>query len=213
MRCGCRSTSWRIRRTVRGLIASTMPSATAWRARSSLVQWVMCSPSATGSRQASSTIWAALEGGKSGRGARIAPRRSASSPPARSLVAAAGPPDGGRVALQAVGDGLAAFASGDGQDDAGMLDLEPGEGITPSDPPQDPIIGRCDGQGTRSSAAHEAPRSLVMEFAIQHRSGLEFVASIAAGDTQGLRRHNPGVGIMTVFRPRRLRRAGSRRSF
>src|SRR6476469_2866257 len=44
-------------------MASTMPSATAWRARSWLVQWVMCSPSAIGSRQASSTIWARWRGG------------------------------------------------------------------------------------------------------------------------------------------------------
>ena len=43
------------------------------------------------------------------------------------LVAAADSPDRGRIALQAAGDGPDGFTSGYGQDDAGMLNLEPGQ--------------------------------------------------------------------------------------
>ena len=52
------------------VMAGTMPSVTACRARSSLVQWVMCNPSAIGSRQASSTICARWRGGNRGRSTR-----------------------------------------------------------------------------------------------------------------------------------------------
>jgi hypothetical protein len=43
------------------------------------------------------------------------------------LVATAEAPDGRGVALPARGDALDRFAGGDGQDDAGTLDLEEGE--------------------------------------------------------------------------------------
>jgi hypothetical protein len=42
--------------TLLALILGTILSATAWRARSWLVQWVICNPLAIGSRQASCTI-------------------------------------------------------------------------------------------------------------------------------------------------------------
>jgi hypothetical protein len=47
--------------------------------------------------------------------------------PATLLVAATESPDGGRVAFHAGGHGVDRFSSGDGQYNAGMLDLEPSE--------------------------------------------------------------------------------------
>jgi hypothetical protein len=47
--------------------------------------------------------------------------------PAAVLVATTDPPDGGRVAFHAGGDRVDRFSTGDGQDNAGMLDLEPSE--------------------------------------------------------------------------------------
>src|SRR5688572_19781202 len=107
-------------------MASTMPSAFAWRARSPLVQWVMCSPRAMGSRQASWTIWARCRGGNL-LGAAQAGFVQQESPPAALLVAAADAPDGGPVTLQAGRDGLDRLPGGDGQHDAGMLDLVEGQ--------------------------------------------------------------------------------------
>jgi hypothetical protein len=53
----------RIRRIVAALTAGTIFSVIACHARSWLDQWVMCSPFATGSRQASWTICARCRGG------------------------------------------------------------------------------------------------------------------------------------------------------
>src|SRR5215831_11321834 len=114
-----------MRRIVRGEMLGTMPSAMAWRARSSLDQWVMCKPLATGSRQASWTIWARWRGGNPP-GAAGAGRRGQQPGQAALLVAAAGPPDGGLIALHLEGDGAGGHASGAGQDDAGPPDLIPG---------------------------------------------------------------------------------------
>src|SRR5689334_19395643 len=110
-----------MRRTVRGLIVSMMPSLTAWRARSWLAQWVMCSPLATGSRQARATIWAFCRGGN----LQGPPRTWAVQQQFRKsapLVAPADPPDGRPVALEACGDGLYRLTASDRQDDAGVLD-------------------------------------------------------------------------------------------
>jgi hypothetical protein len=106
-----------------------MPLATAWRARSAPVQWVMCSPSAIGFRQASSTIWARWRGGN-----------LLGTPDSRLvqqeffqpalLVAAADPPDGGPVTLQPGSDLLDRLPRSDGQDDPGMLHLEPSQAAT-----------------------------------------------------------------------------------
>jgi hypothetical protein len=64
VRWGCKSTSCNSCRTVRGLMAGTMPVVTACRASSPLVQWVRCKPCAIGSKQASWTSWARCRGGK-----------------------------------------------------------------------------------------------------------------------------------------------------
>src|SRR5512135_582855 len=133
VRCGWRSTLLRIRRTVLGLMAGTMLSRTACRARSSLAQWVMCRPLATGSRQASSTICARWRGGNPLGAARI-PLAVVGEQGRQAglLITSAGPPDGGLIALHLSGDGLPPLTGGDGQDDSSPADLIPGQGSTPS---------------------------------------------------------------------------------
>src|SRR3954470_18120519 len=123
VRCGCRSTARRMRRTLRGLMASTMASSTALRARAALDQCGVCSPGATGSRQASWMIWARWRGGNP-LGAPRAVGVGQQPSEAVLLVAAAEAPDGGGIALPAGGDAVDRFASGDCQDDTGALDLE-----------------------------------------------------------------------------------------
>ena len=142
-----------MRRTVRALMASTMPSLTAWRARSALLQCVRCSPRAIGSRQANWTSWARCRGGKL-----LGPSQAGlvqqQGGQAALLIAAADAPDGGPVTLQAGGHRLDGFARRDGEHDAGMLDLEGSEVAAAGHGSQDRIIGVGDGQGTRLSAAH-----------------------------------------------------------
>src|SRR3954464_8890825 len=102
-------------RTVRGLMLATPPSATAWRARSSLDQWVICRPLATGSRQASSTIRARWRGGNPGRASRSL--RLFQEPwYSRVVVTPAGPPHRADIALQAGGDGRGPLPGGDRKD-------------------------------------------------------------------------------------------------
>src|SRR5262245_9680408 len=126
VRWGCRSTACRMRRTLRGLMASMMPSCTAWRARSVLDQCVMCSPRASGSKQASWMICVRCRGGNP-LGAPRALGVSQEAVEAVLLIAAAVAPDGGGIALPARSDAVDRFASRDGQDNAGTLDLEEGE--------------------------------------------------------------------------------------
>ena len=59
------------------------------------------------------------------------------SPSSRPVVAATDTPDGGPVTLQPGGDRRTGSAGGDGQNDAGMLDLEPGQVPAASDGLQD----------------------------------------------------------------------------
>src|SRR4051812_14112355 len=99
-------------------MAGTMPSTTAWRARSWLVQWVMCKPSAMGSRQARLMIPARCRGGNLLRTAHAGLVQQERLQ-AALLVATTDPPDGAGITLQAVGYGPDGFTSGDGQDDAG----------------------------------------------------------------------------------------------
>src|SRR2546425_2484713 len=101
-----------------------MPSSAAWRARSALVQWVMCRPLAIGSRHASATTCACWRGGKARRGAAAGPFDQQLFQ-ADALVPAGDPPDGGAVALHPPGDALDALAGGQGQDDPGAFDLKP----------------------------------------------------------------------------------------
>ena len=110
---------------VRALMAGTMPSTTAWRARSLLVQWVICKPSAMGSRQASATSWALWRGGNPLRVSQAGVVQQEFLQ-AALLVAAADPPDRGPVTPQAVGYGVDRLPCGNGQDNAGRLDLKEG---------------------------------------------------------------------------------------
>jgi hypothetical protein len=70
-------------------------------------------------------------------------------------VTSADPPDGGAVALQAVGDRADALSGGHGQDDPGMLDLEPSQATVVRDELQDRSIRFGDGQRARLSTPHE----------------------------------------------------------
>src|SRR5579864_4749281 len=130
-----------MRRTRAGLMASTIPSAIAWRARSALDQCVMCSPSATGSRQASSTIWARCRGGNLLRPPQAGVVQQELLQPTL-LVAPAEAPDGGPITLQPGGDLADALAGGHGEDDAGMLHLEPCQAATAGNGVQDGGV-RC----------------------------------------------------------------------
>src|SRR5690349_12974088 len=128
---------------VRGLIDSTIPSAMAWRARSALDQWVMCRPSATGSRQARATIWARWRGGNPGRPARSLGRVEE---PAQSgvLVAPAGAPYRTGVTFQAGGNGRGPLPRGDRQDRPGAADLIPRQGLASGDLLKDGAIMSVD---------------------------------------------------------------------
>jgi hypothetical protein len=70
-------------------------------------------------------------------------------------VALADPPDGGAIALQAVGDCADALPGGNGQDDPGMLDLEPSQATVVRDELQDRSIRFGEGQRARLSTTHE----------------------------------------------------------
>src|ERR1700682_2372657 len=143
-----------MRRTMAGLTASTIPPATAWRARSALVQCVICSPSARGSRQASSTIWARWRGGNLLRAPHAGVVQQELLQPAL-LVAPADAPDGGAIALLPGCDIVDTPSGGDGQDDAGMLHLEPPQAATAGNGLQNRGVRRRDGQRARPSATHE----------------------------------------------------------
>jgi hypothetical protein len=71
------------------------------------------------------------------------------------LVASADTPDGGAIALQAVGEIAHALASGNGQDDPGMLYLKPRRVAVMGDELQDRPIGGRDGQRAGFSTSHE----------------------------------------------------------
>src|SRR5262245_3934409 len=134
-------------------MASTMPSVTAWRARSALLQWVMCRPWAIGSRQASSTIWARWRGGNLLRTSQAGFVQQEFRQ-AALLVAAADPPDGGAVTLQARGHRLDRLPRRHGEHNAGVLNLVEGQVAAACHGLQDRSIRGGDGQGARRSATH-----------------------------------------------------------
>src|SRR5947209_7172719 len=77
----------------------------------------------------------------------------------KSLVAAADTPDGGAVAFQAGGHVLGALPGSDGQHDARMFDLEPGEAPAPGSCLQNGPISAGKGQGAGFSATHQGTSS------------------------------------------------------
>ena len=70
-------------------------------------------------------------------------------------IALADAPDGGAVALQAVGDVTDALSGRHGQDDPGVLDLEPGQAAVVCDELQDRSVRSGEGQRARLSTTHE----------------------------------------------------------
>jgi len=70
-------------------------------------------------------------------------------------VALADPPNGGAVALQSAGDLADTLSGGNGQDDPGMLDLEPGQATVAGDELQNRSIGFGEGQRARLSTTHK----------------------------------------------------------
>jgi hypothetical protein len=75
--------------------------------------------------------------------------------PAAVLVATTDPPDGGRIAFHAGGHRIDWFPSGDGQHNAGMLDLEPSQVPGSGDRLEDREITGSDDEEARFPATHE----------------------------------------------------------
>jgi hypothetical protein len=92
------------------------------------------------------------------------------------LVTTAGAPDGGRVTPHAGGDGGDGLPRGDGQDDAGALDLEPGPAPAPSHCLEDREVSGAEGQGVRFSATHGTTSDAEDRFPLQHTAPAEFLA-------------------------------------
>ena len=113
----------------------------------------MCNPSAIGSRQASATIWARWRGGNL-LGTPLAGVVHQESLQAALLVAAANAPDGGPITLQPGCDIADALASGNGEDDPGVLHLEPSQMATSGNGLKDGGIRWLDGQRARLSTTH-----------------------------------------------------------
>src|SRR5512142_3107471 len=169
---------------VREVMAGTIPSRIAWRARSSLDQWVMCSPLATGSRQASWTIWARWRGGNPVGMSRPAGRGQEPRQPGL-LVAPARPPDGGLVALHLEGDRAGPHASGVGEHDPSTPDLIPGQRLAVGDLLECRQVNRGDGERSGSSST---PGATSRRWAVSDPSiisGSEFLALLTSGDTSG----------------------------
>src|SRR5689334_7450934 len=70
------------------------------------------------------------------------------------LVAPADSPDGGRIALQAGGQRVDRFARGDGENDTGMLDLEPSQVPGTGHGLEDRDVRGSDREGARFPATH-----------------------------------------------------------
>src|SRR5215212_11154855 len=127
----------------------------------------MCKPSAIGSRQAKSTIWARCRGGNLLRTAHAGFVQQERLQ-AALLVAASHTPDGAGITLQAVGYGPDGFASGDGQDEAGMLNLEPGQVPGSGNGLEDRQVRSRDAQGARFPATHGRTSDAEAGLNLQH---------------------------------------------
>jgi hypothetical protein len=133
-----------------------------------------------GSRQASSTIWARCRGGNLLRAAqaRLVQQEGLQ---AALLVAAADAPDGGRVTLQARGYGRDGLTGGHGQDDAGMLDLEPGQPPGPGNSLQYRQIRVSNTQGARFPTTHRSTSSAGAGLYLQHTPTVNFLHDFVPG--------------------------------
>jgi outer membrane protein assembly factor BamB len=97
------------------------------------------------------------------------------------LIAAADPPDGGRVTLQASGYFLNRLASGDSEDDAGMLDLEPAQTTLTGHGLQNRQISWSNGQGARFTSTHGFPSTAGAVFLLQHTRPRNFLHDLWPG--------------------------------
>src|SRR5512142_1219852 len=143
----------------------------------------MCSPLATGSRHASWTIWARWRGGNP-TGAPGSDRRGQQLGQPAPFVTAAGPPDGGLIALHLEGDGAVVHTAGVGQDDPGTPDLIPGQGLAPGDLLEDRQVGRVNGERLGFSSTHRGTSSRRVAIDPSVLGSLEFLALFMSGDTR-----------------------------
>jgi hypothetical protein len=135
----------------------------------------MWSPSAIGSRQASSTSWARWRGGNLlGTPDPGAVQQEVFQ--AALLITATNPPDRGPVTLPPSGDRLDWFTASDRQHDPGMLDLEPGQAATVDHRLQDGGIRISNGQEARFASPQGATSDARAEGYPQHTHWPEFVA-------------------------------------
>ena len=101
--------------------------------------------------------------------------------PAPLLVAATDPPDGGRVTFHAGGHGVDRFASGHGQHNAGMLDLEPSQVAGSGNRLEDGEIRGSDDQGVRFAATHRITSDAGVGLYLQHTADLNFLHYLRPG--------------------------------
>jgi hypothetical protein len=97
------------------------------------------------------------------------------------LVAASDTPDGGRITLQAVGDGADGFTGGHSQDDAGMLDLEPGQTPGSGNSLEDRQVRSSDGHRARFPATHGRTSCAEAGLILQHTASSNFLHDFVPG--------------------------------
>ena len=111
--------------------------------------------------------------------------------PAPLLVAATDPPDGGRVTFHAGGHGVDRFASGHGQHNAGMLDLEPSQVAGSGNRLEDGEIRGSDDQGVRFAATHRITSDAGVGLYLQHTADLNFLHYLRPGPLGGRQTVHP----------------------
>ena len=127
-----------------------------------------------GSRQASSTIWARWRGGNLLRTSQTGLVQQECLQ-AALLVAATDTPDGAWVTRQACGYGTDGLPGGDGQDDAGMLDLEPSQVPGSGNSLEDRNICGSEYQRARFPTAHRSTSSGEAGLYLQHTPTFNFL--------------------------------------
>lgn len=95
--------------------------------------------------------------------------------PAALLIATTDPPDGDRVTFHAGGNPVDWFPSGDSQDNAGLLDLEPNQVPGSGDRLEDWEIKSSDDEGTRFSATHGTTSNAGGGVNLQDTAALNFL--------------------------------------
>src|SRR5215472_8856308 len=104
--------------------------------------------------------------------------------PAALLVAATDSPDGGRITFAPGGHGANGFPTGDGQYDAGMLDLEPRQVPSTSNGLNDREIPGSDGQGARFASTHGRISGVATGLNLPEYHWTEFLALLVSRYTR-----------------------------